>query len=334
MSRVERTDQILTRILPSIAKHHEKGQHRPFILGLTGLQGSGKSTLATDIVNALNEVHSYRAVEISLDDFYLTHGERQNLRSGEGRSENALLKVRGQPGTHDVDLAKKVLAQFSDSGKNEGNEIFLPVFDKSLFDGDGDRTPRSQWRFLNSEPLIQVVIFEGWCAGFRPLSEEEVETKWKEAKKQRAALEQSNQEKDGPIEQKFSTTTLADHELNDLLFVNSRLGDYCETFMGPQHFDYLVHLDTMDLANVYRWRMEQEHMLRKVKGRGMTDSQVVDFGKSSERGRKIYQTCEELIRFQCRVTCQRMSCIWVRFERGSFVEMRILVLGCRRNSFV
>lgn len=334
MSRVERTDQILTHILPSIAKHQElqeQRQHGPFILGLTGLQGSGKSTLATDIVNALNENYGYRAIEISLDDFYLTHAERQSVQKKEG---NTLLKVRGQPGTHDIGLATTVLGQFSDHEKNEHSEIFLPVFDKSLFDGDGDRAPRSEWRFLNHEPPIQVVIFEGWCVGFRPLSEQEVEAKWEEAKEQRAALKQSNDQKGGPIEQRFSTVTLADHKLDDLLFVNSRLGEYCESFMGPQHFDYLVHLDTMDLANVYRWRMEQEHMLRKVKGRGMTDSQVVDFGKSSERGEKIYQTSEALIGFQCRVTCQPMSCIWVNFERGSFVGMRILVLWCRRNSFM
>jgi D-glycerate 3-kinase len=28
-------------------------------------------------------------------------------------------------------------------------------------------------------------------------------------------------------------------------------------FMGPQHFDYLVHLDTDDLVNVYEWRIQQ-----------------------------------------------------------------------------
>jgi D-glycerate 3-kinase len=314
MSRVERTNQILAHILPSIAKHQELqegGQHLPFILGLTGLQGSGKSTLATDIVNALNEHHGYRAIEISLDDFYLTHAERQSLQKREG---NALLKVRGQPGTHDIGLATTVLSQFSNPVKND--KIFLPVFDKSLFDGDGDRAPRSQWRFLDPEPPIQVVIFEGWCVGFLPLSEDEVEAKWKEAKSQGAALGQSDSHKDGPIEQKFSTTTLADHKLDDLLFVNARLGEYCESFMGPQHVDYLVHLDTLDLANVYRWRMEQEHMLRKVKGRGMTDSQVADFGKSGGKS----ETKNGLTGLQYKVTCQRMNCILANFEKGSFVK--------------
>jgi D-glycerate 3-kinase len=47
--------------------------------------------------------------------------------------------------------------------------------------------------------------------------------------------------------------------------------------MGPQHLDYLVHLDTDDLMNVYRWRLEQEHALRKSRDTGMSDEQVVSF---------------------------------------------------------
>jgi D-glycerate 3-kinase len=51
--------------------------------------------------------------------------------------------------------------------------------------------------------------------------------------------------------------------------------------MGPQHFDLLVHLDTTDLVNLYKWRMEQESGFRNTKGTGMNDDQVVDFSKSN-----------------------------------------------------
>jgi D-glycerate 3-kinase len=285
MSRAERTDKILSRVLPSIRKHQEllreQGQQRPFILALTGLQGCGKSTLATDIVNELNEKYNCRSIEVSLDDFYLTHAERQKLRTTEnGEPGNALLKTRGQPGTHDCVLARTILDQFSarqeDAKKSEGAAITLPIFDKSLFNGDGDRLPREQWRVLGSETPIEVLVFEGWCVGFQPLSKEAVNAKWMEAKNQCTA---GGDIEKPAAEQNFSTTTLANHKLDDLLFVNSCLEAYCEDFMGPQHFDFLIHLDTTDLVNVYRWRMEQEHMLKKVKGTGMTDDQVIAFGK-------------------------------------------------------
>lgn len=285
MSRSERVEQILSHVLPSIAQHRElihstDQQQQPFILGLTGLQGCGKSTLAADIVASLNEQHQCRAIEISLDDFYLTHAERQDLRQG---SVNALLRVRGQPGTHDCVLARNTLKQFSDREDKTDRDIVLPIFDKSLFNGDGDRLPETQWRVVSPQPSLQVLVFEGWCIGFRPLSEAEVEAKWKRAKEKRAAAHEPREIKTTP-EQDFSTTTLASHRLEDLLRVNESLMEYCNDFMGPQHFDLLIHLDTDDLINVYRWRMEQEHMMMKKVGSGMSDSQVVAFGKSFVTG--------------------------------------------------
>jgi D-glycerate 3-kinase len=278
MSRAERTNSILEHILPSIKSHIEAQQfatRRPFILGLTGLQGCGKSTLASDLVFALNNTHKYNAVEISLDDFYLPHAARQELRKA--HPDNKLLSVRGQPGTHDVKLARWFFDQFSDT---DGKIIEVPFFDKSLFLGDGDRVPRGQWRTLSRDPPIDIVVFEGWCVGFQPLPEPELELKLAIAKESRkTATGVSKPSQEDSIESRFSTATLADHGLDALKFVNEQLGEYCAEFMGPKHFDFMVHLDTDDLVNVYTWRMEQERVLRKVKGTGMTDDQVVDFGE-------------------------------------------------------
>jgi D-glycerate 3-kinase len=47
--------------------------------------------------------------------------------------------------------------------------------------------------------------------------------------------------------------------------------------MGPQHFDFFIHIDTDDLNNVYTWRLQQEHKLIEAKGSGMSDDQVRAF---------------------------------------------------------
>lgn len=73
-----------------------------------------------------------------------------------------------------------------------------------------------------------------------------------------------------PSEKAFEclTETLKSHTLEHLLEVNGNLRRYCDLFMGPQHFDFLVHLVTEDLVNVYGWRAEQEHALRQKKKKG------------------------------------------------------------------
>lgn len=47
--------------------------------------------------------------------------------------------------------------------------------------------------------------------------------------------------------------------------------------MGPSHFHYFVHIDTEDLGNVYKWRLEQEHRLIEERGEGMEDQRVREF---------------------------------------------------------
>lgn len=254
MSRAERTEHIVSRVLPAIERHQDfcqqQKQRRPFILGLTSLQGCGKSTLATDIVEALNKRHHCCAVEVSLDDLYLTHTEHQDLqKTNSEKPVNKLLKVRGQPVTHDISLARETLAQFAGIERDANSTITLPIFDKSLFNGDGDRLPEDQWRQLKLDPPIQILVFEGWCVGFRSLSDEEVEAKRGKAK---AVAKGSQKDQKKGVEQDFSNSTLADHELGDLQVVNSCLKDYCAEFMGPKYFDFLIHLDTNDLVNVYR----------------------------------------------------------------------------------
>lgn len=171
-----------------------------------------------------------------------------------------------------MELAREFFAEAADSS----GDLAIPSFDKSLFFGDGDRLPPEKWKRVPRSPPINVIIFEGWCVGFQSLPSTDVESIRLKAIESRTSTPTAN--KDDSIESQFATTTLADHDLEHLLFINEQLKKYCESFLGPRHLDFMVHLDTYDLANVYTWRIQQEHALIKAKGSGMTDEGVVKFG--------------------------------------------------------
>jgi D-glycerate 3-kinase len=265
----------LDQIVPLVSHRKENTANTsPFVLGLTGLQGSGKSTWANKIAASLREKHSFKAVVLSLDDLYFDHENLIQLR--ESNPNNALLRTRGQPGSHDTTLAQ----QFFGAVASQANPLPVPAFDKSKFNGEGDRVPRDQWEEINTDTPIDVLIFEGWCVGFQSLQKQHLEQKWDLAIQSRT----NSQERDS----KLSITTLSDHSLESVHTINDNLNLYCATFMGPQHLDCLIHLDTHDLRNVYRWRIQQEHALIKVKGEGMTDEGVITFVRGYMPSYELY----------------------------------------------
>jgi D-glycerate 3-kinase len=155
-------------------------------------------------------------------------------------------------GTHDMQLAHELFTALLN-----GSPTAIPSYDKSLFSGSGDRVPSSQWKSVNqpSQPKIQVVIFEGWCVGFRALPTSAVEAKFA------AAASDPN-------------STLPKHKLEHLLFVNEKLKGYD---VMTDTFDAFIHIDAAETNFVYKWRLEQEAALRREKGTGMSDEQVVRF---------------------------------------------------------
>jgi D-glycerate 3-kinase len=230
-------------LLPKIKSQHEQSS-RPIIFGISGLQGSGKSTWASRIVDVLEVQHQLHAITISLDDVYKRHDDLIAQRDRD--PENKLYRTRGQPGTHEEQLAATF---FEELRSYEGG---------GEFNGEGDRAPESEWPSISRKP--DVVVFEGWCVGFQPLSVAAVEEKFKLAK-------------DG----KLPINTPAKHQLEHLLEINTNLKRYCDAFMGPKHFDFFIHIDTSDLRNVYTWRLQQEHKMIESKGTGMSDDQVRAF---------------------------------------------------------
>ncbi|RAK71687.1 TDA10 family protein [Aspergillus fijiensis CBS 313.89] len=272
----ETIDRLLAHVRPHIQRHVDQqaadpSQRKPFILALTGLQGSGKTTWTSALVRSLNEKHHFRTINVSLDDFYLPHEGLVRLR--QSNPANALLQMRGQPGTHDTALVREFFDSLTVTTETSPRVVCIPEFDKSRFHGEGDRVPRDEWRHVpvSLDSPVDVLVLEGWCVGFQPLSEEAIEAKWTAAKAHPPESGAAGSDSG------FPTQTLQNHELSSYFTINASLRNYCDMFMGPHHLDFLVHLDTDDLANVYRWRMQQEHALRRVKNQGMTDEEVVAF---------------------------------------------------------
>ncbi|KAK6344346.1 hypothetical protein TWF696_007985 [Orbilia brochopaga] len=256
---INKDSAVLSFLLP-LLEHHKSSEapRRPLIVGLTGLQGSGKSHLVSSLATTLSSrPHNLRVAVFSIDDVYHPFSKLEELRLS--HPENKLLAHRGEPGTHDLVLARETLDNLL-----AGRDTSIPSFDKSLNDGKGDRVPRDQWRVVQG--LVDIVIFEGWCVGFRAIDDGEVETKWRKAKEADVGV-------------------IGEHSLADLLWVNEQLRAYD---VLTNQFDAFVHLDAQELSYVYNWRLEQEHAMITVKGTGMTDEQVVEFINGYIPGYELY----------------------------------------------
>lgn len=123
--------------------------------------------------------HSHRPLAFSIDDFYLPYAPLNELAAA--NPTNPLLQQRGEPGTHDLALSQSLFANLRERRK----DVRVPSYDKSARSGRGDRADESTWRVVNrsddGECDVDVVLFEGWCAGFRALPDAELEARWKRA---------------------------------------------------------------------------------------------------------------------------------------------------------
>jgi len=140
-----------------------------------GPQGSGKTFLTSRLRAQLSSPpHALSVVVLSIDDLYLPHSGLRSL--ADSHPSNILFQGRGQPGTHDVPLGTSVLQRLKGINEADAQTVDIPHFDKSLFNGEGDRAPRGE----TVKGPVDVVILEGWCVGFFPTSREVIEERWKE----------------------------------------------------------------------------------------------------------------------------------------------------------
>jgi len=172
-----------------------------------------------------------------------------------------------------VPLGTCVLQNLKRVNDADGRNVNIPFFDKSLFNGEGDRVSRGE----TVEGPVDVVILEGWCVGFFPMNKELIEERWKEPV---PTLEVDT----------FDMKTFV--SVDDILAVNERLTQYVEWWKA---LDAFIQVDTSllthcchvshslkirgptsaQLSIIYKWRLQQEHNMKaKNGGKGMTDDQV------------------------------------------------------------
>lgn len=214
---------------------HRQLLNRPLIQGILGSQGTGKTTLAAVLKLILEEL-GYKTLNLSLDDLYKTYEERKILQQQDPR-----LIWRGPPGTHDVDYGISILHKL----RNLKNEpIAIPRFDKSAFGGAGDRT---QPEVVEN---IDIVLFEGWFVGVRPIDDHEFENP------------------PNPILTKDDRKFARD--------MNEKLKDYLPLW---EKIDNLIILWPVDYHLSMEWRKQAEQEMRAKGKPGMSDSEIEKFVK-------------------------------------------------------
>ncbi|GAB2293582.1 hypothetical protein Dimus_027791 [Dionaea muscipula] len=206
----------------------------PLVIGFSAPQGCGKTTLVLAL-DYLFRLSGMNTATLSIDDFYLTAEDQGKLR--DANPGNRLLEFRGNAGSHDLSLSVETLTGLTKLSK-EGLKMKIPRYDKSAFNGRGDRADPSTWPEIVG-PLTAVLL-EGWMLGFKPV----------------------------PIE----AVKAVDPQLE---IVNKNLESYNEAW--DKFIKSWIVIKIKDPSCVYEWRLQAEVAMRADGKPGMSDDEVLDF---------------------------------------------------------
>jgi D-glycerate 3-kinase len=202
------------------------------IQGFLGGQGAGKTTLTAVLTLILHHL-GYETASLSIDDLYLPYCDRIKLQESDPR-----IIHRGPPGTHDVTLGLQVIDQIK-----QGNfPVEVPQFDKSAWNGAGDRSS------AKSITQADIVLFEGWFVGAKPIDA----TRFESAP--------------API--------LTECDRDFARDMNERLGEYLPLW---EQLDRLIVLYVPEYSLNKQWRKEAEHKMIAQGKAGMSDAAIDEF---------------------------------------------------------
>ena len=201
------------------------------IIGISALPGTGKTTLGKWL-EAISVKLNFKIAVISIDDFYLPSDEMFLAIKN-----NPWNVSRGFPGSHSVNLMYEKLLNW----KINGN-LNVPVFDKSLRNGLGDR---SHWR--SDEP--DLLIIEGWFLGIEPLSI-------------------------GINEQIMNSSVFSTQETAYRIKIQKNLKKYLEVW---NLVDNIWHLKPLKFEYMNIWKSNQEKEMFLKKGTALQDQNLNNF---------------------------------------------------------
>ena len=201
------------------------------IIGISALPGTGKTTLGKWL-ETISLNLDFKIVVISIDDFYLPSDEMKLAIKN-----NPWNVSRGFPGSHSVKLMHDKLLNWKISG-----ELNVPVFDKSLRGGLGDR---SYWRSDNPD----LLIIEGWFLGIEPLSIDINELQIK-------------------------SLDLSPDESLYRFNIQKNLHSYLDVW---SLIDYIWHLKPLKFEYMNMWKSNQEKEMLSRKGSALQDEKLSNF---------------------------------------------------------
>ncbi len=238
-SRKEHT-QIIHPLIAKLEKLYQP--NKTIIVGIQGGQGTGKTTLVKVLQREL-EQKGYSVAHFSIDDFYLPLAQRKVLQKK--HSSNPFYQIpRGLPGTHDLALLKEVL-----SSLQKGKRVEVPIFDKAVEHGQGDRSALTTFIAERQD----FVLFEGWCVGIPFVSSS---TFVRLCAKNKIHLK----------------------EIDPLLTYHPVVLRFIKQYQSLWKFlDFTIMLKPKSIRSHLLWREQQERELKERRGQGMSSTEIERF---------------------------------------------------------